>query len=170
MRWLLLVCSVLMMNVAFAAEATKVAVVDMQRALFLSNEAKASIKKFEKDNKSDIDKLKGLEKQIKALQKKQSTDSELMSESERRKLVSEFEKQSSEFKFFARKLQQQEQVWKQEFFKAQLPELEKILKKIIDDGGYDVVVRAEAALFVKPEHNITKLLLERLNAKKNSKK
>ena len=58
-----------------------------------------------------------------------------------------------------------EQKWKREFFQKQLPDIEKLLKAIIDEAGYDVVLQSGAAIYVSQKADITKLLLERLNAK-----
>jgi len=165
MRWLMAMAAALLMSTAMA-EGTKIAVVDMERALFLSDAAKASVKQFEQDNQSEIGKLKGLEKQLRSLKEKLEKEADVMSEDERRKATNDFEEQSTEFKFYARKLQQTEQKWKRDFFQTQLPDLEKLLKAIIDEGGYDVVLQAGAAIYVSPKADVTKLLLERLNAKK----
>lgn len=165
MRWLMVMAAALLVNVA-VAEGGKVAVVDMERALFLSDAAKASVKQFEIDNKSEIDKLKGLEKNLRALKEKLEKNADVMSDDERRNATNDFEEQGTEFKFYARKLQETEQKWKRSFFQTQLPDLEKLLKAIIDEGGYDVVLQSGAVIYASPKADVTKLLLERLNAKK----
>ncbi|MAY14515.1 MULTISPECIES: OmpH family outer membrane protein [unclassified Thalassolituus] len=164
MRWFIAVMAALCVQVA-AAEAGKVGVVDMERALFLSDAAKVSIKQFEADNKTDIEKLKGLETDLLALKEKTEKDGDVMSDDERRKLANDYEQKSTEYKFYGRKLQQLEQKWKREFFQTQLPQLEKLLKAIIDEGGYDVVLQSGAVIYSSPKTDLTKLLLERLNAK-----
>ena len=164
MRWLVAVMAALVMQVA-AAEGGKVAVVDMERALFMSDAAKESIKKFEQDNKNEIEKLKGIQQQLLSLKEKMEKDGDVMSDDERRKLANDYEESSTELKFYGRKLQQLEQKWKQDFFQTQLPDLEKLLKAIIDEGGYDVVLQAGAVVYSSPKADLTKLLLERLNSK-----
>ncbi|MEL7399527.1 MAG: hypothetical protein AAFN68_03015 [Pseudomonadota bacterium] len=49
MRWILAMAATLLMNAA-VAEGTKIAVVDMERALFLSNVFKSSAQDFENAN------------------------------------------------------------------------------------------------------------------------
>jgi len=164
MRWLLMVLATVFVQVA-AAE-TKIAAVDMERALFLSDAAKTSYQEFEKDNKNDVDKLKSLEKDLIAIREKKEKDGAVMSADEMNKLQTEFEEKGKEYQFYQRKLQQLDQKWKREFFQSKLPDLEKLLKAIIDEGGYDVVYQAGAVVYVKPELDLTKLLLERLNANK----
>ncbi|WP_419811693.1 OmpH family outer membrane protein [Bacterioplanoides sp.] len=164
MRWILAMAATLLMNTAMA-EGGKIAVVDMERALFLSEAAEAADKQFKEENKADIDKLKDLEAALRNMQEQVQKNADVMSDEERRKLSNEFEEKKSELQFFAKKLQQMDQKWKREFFQAQLPELEKLLKAIIDEGQYDVVLQSGAAIYVSPKADITKLLLERLNAK-----
>lgn len=165
MRFLMILLAVFAVQSTALAE-TKVAVVDMERALFLSDEAKKSITKFQGDNKTDVDKLKALEKDLIAMQEKLQKEADLMSESERKKVGSKFEEKRTELQFFARKLQKLEQEWKQAFFQKQLPTLEKLLKAIIDEGKYDVVLQSGAVVYTSPKADITKKLIERLNAKK----
>ena len=159
MRWLIAVMAALLVQVA-AAEDTKVAVVDMERALFLSDAAKTSAQQFEKDNKADIDKLKGLEQQLLTLKDKMEKDGDVMSDDELRKLKNDYEQTTTEYKFYGNN-----QKWKREFFQTQLPDLEQLLKAIIDEGGYDVVLQAGAVVYSSPKADLTKLLLERLNSK-----
>ena len=96
-----------------AAAASKVAVVDMERALFLSDAAKASAKQFEKDNQGDIDKVKNLEKELVALKDRLEKDGAIMSDEENRKARKQYDEKAEEMKFFVRKLQQQDQQWQQ---------------------------------------------------------
>lgn len=149
-----------------AAAANKVAVVDMERALFLSDAAKASSKQFEKDNQSDIEKVKKLEQAMLKLKERIEKDGAIMSEEENRKARSSYEEKAEEMKFFMRKLQQQDQQWRRQFFQSKLPDLEKTLKAIIEEGKYDVVLQAGAVIYHAPDVDLTKILLERLNGQK----
>lgn len=165
MRWILGLVAVAAMNIAVAAD-SNIAVVDMERALFLSDAAKAAVSEFEKTNKSDIDKLKSLQQDLMAAQKRVEKEGDIMSEADRRTLKNEVEQKTQEYQFYGRKLQQLEEAWKRELFQKQSPELEKILNEIIEKEGYDVVLNAQVVIYKSPAVDITKLLLERLNAKK----
>jgi len=165
MRWLIALVAAAAMNVAVAAD-TKVAVVDMERALFLSDAAKAAVKEFKKANQTELDKLTALQESLMASKERLEKEGDIMSEDERRKISNEMEQKTQEYQFYGRKLQQLEEGWKRELFNKQLPELEKTLKEIIDEGKYDVVLNAQAAIFASPKADITKLLIERLNKKK----
>lgn len=147
------------------AESVKIAVVDMERALFNSEAAKVSAEQFQADNKADIDKLKAIRAEVASLNEKLEKEGDIMSEEERRKQAEKINAQREEYQYYARKLQQQENNWKRGFFESKLPELEKILKKLIEEGGYDIVLQAGTVVFASPKVDLTSLLLERLNAK-----
>ena len=131
---------ILAMTTQLALANTKVGVVDMERALFLSDAAQTSLKKFEKDNQSEVNKLKELQQELLALKDKNEKDADVMSDEERRKLVGQFEEKSATYKFYAQKLQQAEIKWRQDFFQEQQPRIEKVLKEIIDKEKYDIIV------------------------------
>src|SRR5690554_6163909 len=111
MRILLTLAFLLSSSLALAAD--KVVVVDIERALFLSNAAQTSMQKFEKDNQEDVDKLKELQQELMAIQEKGEKDGDVMSDEERRKLTSQFEEKSTSYKFYAQRLQQAENKWRQ---------------------------------------------------------
>src|SRR5690554_4507277 len=141
-----------------ALAAGKVGVVDMEQALFLSNAAKSSIKEFEKDNKEEVNKLKKLQEEIISLREKVEKEADVLSESERTKLANSYEQKATEYQFYAQKLQEAEQKWRQRFLQEQLPGLEK--------EKYDVVLQAGAVIYRTPTVDLTKQLIERLNDKK----
>lgn len=165
MRSALIMLLALMAPFAMAAD-TKVAVVDMERALFLTEAAKISIQQFEKDNKTDIDKLKAAQNELMSIREKIEKDGDVLSEDERRKLSSSYEEKGNEYQFFSRKLVQLEQKWKRDFFQEQLPTIEKVMKGIVEEGGYDIVLQAGSVVYMAPSVDLTKVLLDRLNAQK----
>ncbi|WP_028294403.1 OmpH family outer membrane protein [Oceanobacter kriegii] len=163
MRFVVLMMVALLSPLAMAE--AKVGVVDMERALFLSDDAKEASKKFEADNAEAIGKVKDLEGQLVAMREKREKDSAIMSQAELDKLAADFEEKARERQFYMEKLQKQDQAWRQQFFRSKLPELEEVLKAIIEDGKYDVVLQAGAVVYSNPTVDLTKPLLERLNKK-----
>lgn len=144
----------------------KVAIVDMQRALFASDAAQVSRKQIESQFSDDITKIKTLEKAILGAQEKLQKDGAVMSDDEKRIEANKIKEKRTEFQFFANKLKQAEQQWQQQFFRANAPKLDTVLKRIIDDGGYDIVLNERSYIFAKPELDLTKILLEKLNSQK----
>lgn len=144
----------------------KVAIVDMQRALFASDSAQESRKQIESQFADDIKKVKAIEKEILGAQEKLQKDGAVMSDDEKRIEANKIKEKRTEFQFFANKLKQAEQQWQQQFFRANAPKLDTVLKGIIDEGGYDIVLNERSYIFAKPELDLTKILLEKLNSQK----
>lgn len=146
------------------SDATKIAIVDVQKALVLSDVAKKGLAKFEKSSTKDLNKLKKMQKELVKLKEKLQKNELVMSDSEFNKLKSKYEEQVTEYKFYGQKFQQQRQKVEQEILKELLPKAEKLLKKIIDDGKYDLVLQADrSVVFATPKINLTKKLLDSLN-------
>lgn len=152
---------------ATAAQAeTSIAVVDMQRAVLASDEAKVAVEKFRAAKQSEIDTITKLETELKGIQDKIAKDGEIMSEDERRKLKNSFEEKATTYKFHRQNMQKAEQQELQALAQAMEPKMQKALKSIIDEKKFDLVVRPEMVIYNAPGTDITKLLLERLNAAK----
>ncbi len=153
-----------------AMAAGKIAVVDMERALFQSEGAKASFKQVEEQFGDDLVKVKLLEKEMLETQTKLQKDGAIMSDDEQRKLRNGIKEKQGEFQFFASKLQKAEQQWRQQFFRANLPRLQEILKGLIDSEQVDIVLNGQAVIHVAPELDLTKMLLNKLNQASAAKK
>jgi|TARA_B110000211_G_C14019381_1_gene526933 outer membrane protein len=156
----------LTMVASFAQAEMSIAVVDMQRAVLASDEAKVAVEKFRAEKQSEIDTITTLELELKAIQDKIAKDGEIMSEDERRKLKNSFEEKATTYKFHRQNMQKAEQQELQALAQAMEPKMQKALKAIIDEKKFDLVVRPEMVIYNAPGTDITKLLLERLNAAK----
>lgn len=157
--------ALLAMTVNFAQAEMKIAVVDMQRAVLASDEAKAAVEKFREAKKDDIETITKLETELKGIQDKIAKDGEVMSDDERRKLKNSFEEKATTYKFHRQNMQKAEQQELQVLAQAMEPKMQKALKAIIEEKKYDLVVRPDMVIYNGPGTDITKLLLEQLNAK-----
>ena len=157
--------ALLAMTATFAQAEMKIAVVDMQRAVLASDEAKAAVEKFRAAKQDDIDTISKLETELKGIQDKIAKDGDFMSEDERRKLKNSFKEKATTYKFHRQNMQKAEQQELQQLAQMMEPKMQKALKAIIDENKYDLVLRPEMVIFNGPGTDITKLLLEQLNAK-----
>lgn len=158
--------ALLAMTATFAQAEVSIAVVDMQRAVLASDEAKAAVEKFRNEKQSEIDTITKLETELKGIQEKIAKDGEIMSEDERRKLKNSFEEKATTYKFHRQNMQKAEQQELQNLAQMMEPKMQAALKAIIDEKKYDLVVRPEMVIYNAPGTDITKLLLEKLNEKK----
>lgn len=157
--------ALLAMTATFAHAEMKIAVVDMQRAVLASDEAKTAVEKFRAEKQSDIDTITKLETELKGIQDKIAKDGEIMSEDERRKLKNSFEEKATTYKFHRQNMQKAEQQELQSLAQMMEPKMQAALKAIIDEKKYDLVLRPETIIYNAPGTDITKLLLEKLNEK-----
>lgn len=162
-KWTTLLAATLAMTLSNGVLASKIAVVDMERALFQSEGAKESFKQVEDQFGDNLVKIKELEKDLMESQKKLQKDGAIMSDDEQRKLRNTVKEKQSEFQFHASKLQQAEQQWRQQFFRANMPRIQTILKTIIDEEKVDMVLNGQAVIHVTPDLDLTKKLLNKLN-------
>lgn len=158
--------ALLAMTATFAQAEVSIAVVDMQRAVLASDEAKIAVEKFRQEKQSEIDTITKLETELKGIQDKIAKDGEIMSEDERRKLKNSFEEKATTYKFHRQNMQKAEQQELQNLAQMMEPKMQTALKAIIDEKKYDLVVRPEMVIYNAPNTDITKLLLEKLNEKK----
>jgi outer membrane protein len=159
--------ALLVMTASFAHAEMNIAVVDMQRAVLGSDEAKAAMEKFRATKQSDIDTITQLETELKGIQDKIAKNGDIMSEDELRKLKNSFEEKAKTYKFHRQNFQKADQQELEQLAKAMQPKMQKALRAIIDEKKYDLVVRPEMVIYNDPSTDITKLLLDKLNTKES---
>ncbi len=167
-RLMLLPVLLLTAGSTFAADAAglKLAVVNVQRAIGESEEAKALIAKLESDLAADNTAVKNLNSQVTQLQEKLVKDGDVMSDVEKRKLQKEIEDKQADLQFQVNKLQKVVNERQQEILSQMAPKLDAVLKDIIAKEQYDLVIHRQNVLYVDPKHDITTQVTEALNQKK----
>ena len=88
-----------------AAAELKIAVLDTQRALVSSEEAKALLEQVQSELKKEEEEVNALGAEIQALQEKLQTDGEVMSPTEQRKAQTDIEDKRIDYEFLVNKLQ-----------------------------------------------------------------
>lgn len=149
--------------IATPAMAQKVAVVDLQRALFTSDPAQESLKQIKDQFGDDIVKVEELQKEIIKASEQLQKDGAVMSDDEQRKLRNTIKEKKSELQFFASKVQQAEQQFMQQYLQANGQAAQKLLFDIAKEEKVDLVLNGQAVMFVVPELDLTKKLLLKIN-------
>ena len=101
----LVLLPVLLLTAGSAFAELKIAVVNVQRAIGESNEAKALIAKLEADTSADQAAIKALGADITKVQEKFNKDGDVMSDAEKRKLQKEIEDKQIDYQFRVNKFQ-----------------------------------------------------------------
>jgi outer membrane protein len=162
----LVLLPVLLLTAGSAFAELKIAVVNVQRAIGESEEAKALIAKLESDLAADNTAVKNLNSQINQLQEKFVKDGDVMSDPEKRKLQKEIEDKQGDYQFQVNKLQKVVNERQQDILGQMAPKLDAVLKDIIAKEQYDLVIHRQNVLYADPKHDITEQVTAALNQKK----
>ncbi|MBB3103715.1 OmpH family outer membrane protein [Azomonas macrocytogenes] len=141
----------------------KIAVLNYQMALLESDAAKRYAVDAEKKFGPQLDKLKRLEDDAKRIQDRVSKDGEKMSQGERERLELEFKQKARDFQFQSKELNDAKAVSDRDMLKQLKPKLDKAVEEVIKSGDYDFVFERGAVVDVKPQYDITRRVIERMN-------
>ncbi|MGI1669367.1 MAG: OmpH family outer membrane protein [Neptuniibacter sp.] len=154
---------ILTLGISFSASAQNIAVVDIQAALLTSTAAKQyqqSLKaEFAKEQQAVVD----LEKQVKAARDKAAKNKDLVSADELNKMKMQFQKVFTEYQRAGQALQQKKMQREQAFLQQMRPQIDQVLKAVIAEGGYDLILSRQAAHYADKKYDITQKVVELLN-------
>jgi outer membrane protein len=151
----------LMATPAFAE--MKIAVMNYQMALLESDSAKRYAVDAEKKFGPQLTKLKSLESGAKSIQDKLVKGGEKMQQGERERLELEFKQKARDFQFQSKELNEAKAIADREMLKQLKPKLDKAVEEVIKQGNYDLVFERGAVVDVKPQYDITRQVIERMN-------
>lgn len=157
------VFAILLTAAAAASAELKIAVLDTQRALVESDEAKNLLDKAQNELQKEEDELRALVDEINSLQEKLQKDGEVMSASEQRKIQKDIEDKQIDAQFMGNKLQKEVNDRRQEILQQMVPKIDKVLKDLIEIEGYDMIVERANLRYVNSKHDITRKVTEKLN-------
>ncbi len=143
-----------------------IAVLNTQRAVLESDEAKAMIEKIRADVERDEQAVKKLGEEIQAINARLQKDADTLSNSEKRKMQKQIEDKQIDYQFQVNKLQKEVNDRQQEIFAQLAPKVDAVLKDMIEKNGYDMIVQRSELLYAKQKHNITRQVTENLNKKR----
>ncbi len=162
---IILLISLLMLAAPALAE-TKIAYVDLQKALNLSkagveakNEIAAQVKKYEAEFKTKQDDLQKLKTEL----EKQAV---LLSDSAKAQKERDFQQNVKELQRFQKDIKEELQLKDAEHTKRILNELFEILQKLGQDGGYSMVIEKNegAVIYADESVDLTDELIEAFDA------
>jgi outer membrane protein len=149
-----------------AAAELKIAVIDTQRALLESDEARQMMQTAQTDLEQDQNELQALGQQILTLREQYQKDAEVMSPADQRRRQKELEDKQIEYEFLVNKLQKAVNDRRQELGQQMLPKLEAVLKDLTELEGYDLIIERGTLLYANSKHDITRRVTEKLNERR----
>lgn len=141
----------------------KIAVMNYQMALLESDVAKRYIVDADKKFGPQLKRLQALEADAKRLQDRLIKDREKMQQAERERLELEFKQKARDLQIQGKELNESKAVADREMLQKLNPKLEQALEEVIKKGSYDIVLERSAVINVKPQHDITRQVIERMN-------
>ena len=161
------ICIAVMSVMALASlpvAAQSIAVLDYQMALLESDAAKNYSVEAEKRFGSQLQRLQNLESEAKRLQERIQRDGEKLEQSELEKLELEFRQKAREFQNQSRELNEAKAQSDRQMLEDLKPKLDSAVEQVIQAGNYDLVIDRSAVVDVKPNLDITRQVIERLNS------
>jgi Skp family chaperone for outer membrane proteins len=156
---LLILVAVFSLQVA----AESVAVLGVEEALLKSKAATAFRDGLTSELASDEKQLVELEKQAKALQEKMRKNQGLLSAEDAKQLGLQFQKAFGQYQKLGQELQQKRAERERAFLSEMRPKLDQVIRELIKEKGYDVVLAKQSTVFIRTELDITPQVIERLN-------
>jgi outer membrane protein len=151
-----------MLSVPAWAE-VKIAVVDVQRAILNSEQAKAYMAQIQEEFKNEEEEIRNLQSDAAALLERLQKDGEVMSDAEKRKLQQQIEDKNNDFIYLRKKLQRQIDERQQELFAGVDQRVQKAIEELVLSDDYDLIIPRQAALYVTDLYDITRKVTEKLN-------
>jgi outer membrane protein len=141
----------------------KIAVLNYQMALLESDAAKKYAVDAEKKFGPQLTKLKTLETDAKNIQDKLVKGGDKVQTAERERMELEFKQKARDFQFQSKELNEAKAVADREMLKQLKPKLDQAVEEVIKKGSFDLVFERGAVIDVKPQYDITRQVIERMN-------
>lgn len=145
---------------------TRIAVLDREAALLGTNAAQAAQDKLAADMKPQRDKLEQLRRDIKGMEEKFVKEAATMSERDKKALREQADQKANEFNTLIAQVQKRTQDAQQDLLNRLLPSMQAVLDEMRKTGNFDVIMDRRGVIYVDPELDLTKRVVERLNAAK----
>lgn len=154
--------AVLMLQLVAAAD-MKIAVIDPMQAIVESEEVKSRNARLEASLEEESQRLRRLRDDVAKIEERLQRDGMTMSRDERNKLTDEGETKTMEFQALQQTLQRRVNTDRQDLLESMEPKVLRAIEEIAGEMGLDMVISAQAAVYVKPELDITKQVTQRIN-------
>lgn len=143
----------------------KIAVLDVQRAMFESAAAQVVDQELQELTADDQKKISDIETKAQSLDQQLQQDSAILSEAETRKIVDEISELQVQFQYLVEKLQQTVSTRREQFAQTYQDTVLQAVVKVVEEGGYDLVVHRDAIIHVSSDSglDITPLVIQKLN-------
>jgi len=135
-----LIAGLIFQNSAMAAEASKVAIVDIQRCISESNEGKRVSDTLSKEKDARQQRYNTAQKELSDLQKEIEKQSLMLSQDAKTSKQSEYEKKNRELTYLAQDLEEEQTASQQAATQKILKEIYTVVESVAKQQGFDLVL------------------------------
>jgi outer membrane protein len=152
----MLVCSALLALVQAApAQTLKIAVVNMQQAVFATAEVKKADADLQVTLKPKQDQAQKLQTDLQGIQQQLQTGGNKLTEQQQEELNTEGQRKQRELQRLTTELQESADAARQEILPRCTQRMVEVLKKLAGEKGYDLIVESSVTYFSKTGMDIT---------------
>ena len=150
----------------------KIAVIDMQRAIFASDFAQGRVKEFQES--ADVVALnasiEGSAADLKAMQEEAEAKSMTWSAEQTAGHQKKMSYAKADYDLAVKKIQGEQQQLRQQIPQEIGAQFQEALSQVITEEGVTLLFRAESVIIASPENNLTAKVVDRLNQLTNPEK
>jgi len=166
MRFVSVAAAIISTMMAVPSFAGGVAVADAQAAIMGTDVAKAAFDKLANELKPQRTRIETLQKDIATIEEKFKKNSAVMAEKDKKDLEKQWQSKVTEYKSAAEAYQQRAEEVKQDVLNKLLPKAEVVIEDLRKAGNYDVVIDKRNVILSSKDVDITKQIIDKLNAAK----
>ncbi len=141
----------------------RIAVVDVNEAIGQTREAQEFLRRVQEELRPDQETIRNLTAERSRIEERVERDGDVLSDQERMRLSESYERITADLQFRAETYQNTLQRRRNELFRQMGPRVQAALDDIVQREGYDLIVPGGAVIYVNPQHDITRMLAERLD-------
>ena len=141
----------------------KIAVLDIEAALGASKQAAALREKIQLEFSAEEAELRQLSEQGNAMKAKLEKEASFIGEDERKQMMADIQSKYKEFQALGQRIKQEAQSRERDFLQQLRPEVEKILKRVVEEEKIDIILNKKGVVYAKPSTDLTPRIVEELN-------
>ncbi|MGI2259587.1 OmpH family outer membrane protein [Shewanella sp. GXUN23E] len=155
--------TLVMLGAPLMAHAEKIAVVDMAAVFDQLPQREQIAKQLEREFGDRMASVKKLQEELRSMAEKNQRDGALMSETQKTEALRKMESMQSELQLKGKALDEDLRRRQGEEQNKLLGEIQKVISSVAQKGKYDIVLQRGAAVYVKPDADISKQVVDALS-------
>ncbi len=166
LQTMLAACLFLVSAQAAAENTPKIAILHSLGALLQTTKVQQELKGLQSEFSKEEAEIKKVAQGVEKLRERIKKDGAVMSDAEKVKLAKELEEGLNDYKYLGGKFQKQVNERQQQILAQHRQSLEKAVKEVIEEGGYELLLEAApggSVLYVAPQYDITAEVTKKLN-------